>query len=224
MSTPLAPSSTAPLKVAAATAGFALLHTALASRPAKAAAERTLGTRTRNALYRPFFNAVAIASSALLARYLWKQPTRTLYHVRGPAAALLGAGQVLAAGMAASAATQIGIARLGGLPSLAALATGQPHIPREPEAQTLDPSPDGTIHPRGPFRSSRQPLNFWPIPLLWLKPHMTTTAAAFNAVATAYFYLGSLHSEHRLERRYGNAYRAYQHSGANFFLPAPRPH
>lgn len=219
MSTLLTPSSRAAARTALATAGFALLHSALASRPAKDAFERAAGTRARNALYRPLFNGIAIASSALLARYLWKQPARTLYHVQGPAAALLGAGQVLAASMATAAASEIGVTRIGGLPGLAAWLTGRRHIPREPEAQTLDPSTDGRIHPHGPFRASRQPLNFWPIPLLWLKPKMTTTAAAFNLVSTAYFYLGSIHSERRLEQRYGPSYRAYQCSGANFFLP-----
>jgi hypothetical protein len=39
------------LKVAAATAVFGLVHSALASRPAKRAAARTFGERNRNGLY-----------------------------------------------------------------------------------------------------------------------------------------------------------------------------
>jgi protein-S-isoprenylcysteine O-methyltransferase Ste14 len=207
------------VRPALATTAFCLVHSLLASRRAKNAFKRAAGIRARNGLYRPLFNTVAIVSSALLARYLWKQPARTLYHVKGPAAALMGAGQVLAGGRASAAAMQIGVARIGGLPNLAAWLAGKPHIPRAPEAQTIDPSSDGRIHPRGPFRQSRQPLNFWPIPLIWLKPRLTTTSAAFNLVATAYFYVGSMHSEHRLRQRYGAAYEAYQRSGANFFLP-----
>jgi hypothetical protein len=40
------------LKVAAATAAFGVVHSILASRPAKRAAARTFGERNRNGLYR----------------------------------------------------------------------------------------------------------------------------------------------------------------------------
>jgi hypothetical protein len=57
-----------------------------------------------------------------------------------------------------------------------------------------------------PFALSRQALNFFLLPVLWLNPRMTTWLAAFNAVSTLYLYLGSLHSERRLRRVYGPAY------------------
>ena len=57
---------------------------------------------------------------------------------------------------------------------------------------------------------SRHPLNFWPVPLLWLNPRMTTKLAAFNAVATAYFYAGSVHSDRRMGAEYGGEMEGFR--------------
>ena len=44
--------------------------------------------------------------------------------------------------------------------------------------------------------------------VLW--PHMTVNLAAFFAVSTAYFYLGSIPEEQKLVEEFGDAYRRYQ--------------
>jgi methanethiol S-methyltransferase len=71
----------------------------------------------------------------------------------------------------------------------------------------------------GPFRWSRHPLNFWPLPILWLHPRMTTNLLAFNAAATIYLVIGSVHEEARLRNAYGTDYIAYQQSEVPFYLP-----
>jgi steroid 5-alpha reductase family enzyme len=214
-------------KTAAATASFALLHSALASRRAKGAFERFVGPRRRNALHRPLYNLTAVATSAALVAYILKQPSRTLYKVRGPAVGAMRLGQVAAIVALAESVFEVGIARFSGLTNLRAWLKREPQIPREPEGQSppILPSPHSEQHdrftPTGVFRYTRHPANFFSVPLLWLNPHMTSRLAAFNMVATAYFYLGSLHSERRIHQTAGKAYEEYRQE-VPLFLPRPR--
>lgn len=210
------------LKIALATAGYGLLHSALASRAAKRAAARIFGEQRQRALYRPFFIAQAAVTTAALGAYGLRLPARTLYRIHGPAAWLLRAAQAAALAHAFVAAREVGLARITGLESLAAWARGE-EVPESPAAQgpELDPS-TGELTDGGPFRWSRHPLNLSPVPFFWLTPHLTTRRLAFNLAGSAYLVLGSLHEESRLRAAYGGRYRAYQSSGVPFFLPAPR--
>jgi protein-S-isoprenylcysteine O-methyltransferase Ste14 len=207
------------VKTVAATAAFAVLHSALADARVKHAAERVLGTRRRNALYRPAYNAVAVATSAALLAYVGRLPDRTLYHVRGPAAVALRLGQFAGVAGLLDSMWRAGPLRFAGVPGLIAWFKGRMVVPREPEGQSPPPDPDGAFRPRGVFRLSRQPANASPIPLLWLNPKMTANLAAFNAAATLYLYLGSFRTERRLREAYGEMYAAYQRGGVPMFLP-----
>ena len=100
-----------------------------------------------------------------------------------------------------------------------------------PEAQ--GPAPDagdagdahdaqGRLRTGGPFRWSRHPLNFVPLPIILFAPTMTLKRAAFAAASAAYLVLGSLHEELRLRRAYGDRYLRYQRSGVPFYLPGLR--
>lgn len=208
------------LKVAAAVGGFALVHSALASRQAKRAAAEVVGERNRNGLYRAFFIGQSLASFAVLAEYIRRQPSRELYHVRGPLAVLMHAGQVAAVGYAVLAAHQVGTRRITGLESLEAW-IGDGIVPAEPEAQGPALDSQGRMKAAGPFALSRHPLNFVPVPIFWLWPKMTTKLLAFNAAATVYLVVGSWHEEVRLRQAYGERYIAYQHSGVPFYSPRP---
>ena len=213
------------IRIGLATAGWCAAHSLLASRPAKEAAERFLGTRTRNGLYRGGFNLVALVTFALLVRYVRRQPGRTLYEVRGPGALFMRAGQAASLLYAIWGVFQVGVGGMSGLPNLLAWLTSNGRVPREPEGQTPAPHrmtcEGGTSTAAGsPFALTRQAVNFFLLPLLWLAPRMTSRLAAFNVVATVYLYLGSLHTERRLRRAYGHAYdEAYQGMGVPFFLP-----
>lgn len=48
------------------------------------------------------------------------------------------------------------------------------------------------------------------------------SAAATAAAAIAYFYIGTFFEERRMERKFGEAYRAYRRRVPRFF-PLPRP-
>jgi protein-S-isoprenylcysteine O-methyltransferase Ste14 len=209
------------LKVMAATAAFGLVHSALASRAAKRAAARTFGERNRNGLYRVFYIGQSLVTFGLLAAYVRRQPGRELYRVEGPLAFLMHAVQAGAIVYATSAASQVGLRRITGLESLLAW-LGDGPVPPEPEAQGPALDGEGRGRAAGPFAWSRHPLNFAPVPVFWLWPRMTTNLLAFNAAATAYLAVGSLHEEARLRDAFGDDYDAYRNSGVPFYLPAPQ--
>jgi signal transduction histidine kinase len=67
----------------------------------------------------------------------------------------------------------------------------------------------------------RHPLNFAPLPILWLWPRMTTSLLAFNTAATIYLVVGSIYEEARLREAFGEEYDTYQKSGIAFYVPIP---
>src|SRR5947209_4202623 len=208
-------------KVMAATAVFGVVHSVLASRTAKRAAARRFGERNRNGLYRVFYIGQSLVTFGVLAAYIRRQPSRELSRVEGPLAWLMHATQAGAVVYATSAAGQVGLRRITGLESfLARLGDGP--VPPEPEAQGPALDDEGRRHAAGPFAWSRHPLNFAPLPIFWLWPRMTTSLLAFNAAATIYLVVGSLHEEARLEEAFGDRYTAYQRSGVPFYIPASR--
>ena len=207
-------------KVAAATAVFGVVHSLLASRPAKRSAARTFGERNRNGLYRVFYIGQSLVTFGLLAAYIRRQPSCELYRIEGPLAFLMHAIQAGALVYATSAAGQVGWRRITGLESLLAWLGAGP-VPPEPEAQGPALDDEGRSHAAGPFAWSRHPLNLAPLPILWLWPRMTTNLLAFNAAATIYLVVGSLHEEARLREEFGEDYDAYVNSGIPFYVPAP---
>jgi hypothetical protein len=210
------------LKIAAVTVAYGLAHSLLASRKAKDVATGLLGEEKCRAFYRPFYIVQALATTAMLVRYVARSRTPSLYRVRGFPAAALRAGQSLALLHACKAVREIGLARLTGLDGLRLRLHGMP-VPEAPVAQ--GPEADivtGDLTAGGPFARSRHPLNFSAVPIFWLTPKLTTGRLAFNCVATAYLVLGSLHEERRLHRAYGRRYETYVGSGPGFFLPLRR--
>jgi hypothetical protein len=208
------------LKVMAATAVFGAVHSALASRTAKQAAARTFGERNRNGLYRVFYLAQSAVTFGLLASYIRKQPSRELYRAPRSLAMLMHAAQAGAAVYATSAAAQVGISRMLGAESLRCW-LGDGPVPPEPEAQGPGLDALGKLRVTGPFAWSRHPLNFAPLPILWLWPRMTTNLFAFNTAASIYLFLGSRNEEARLRVALGEEYETYQNSDVPFFIPAP---
>ena len=146
-------------RVAIATTAYFAVHSLLASRTIKRKVEERFGTRTRNALYRPLYNAQAIGGLIALAVYVRRQPTVVLYEVKGTPALAMRAAQIFLTAEAALTAHQVGIARFSGLPSLLLWLTGKPNVPREPEGQGPSLNEDGSLRVTGAFRNVRHPLN-----------------------------------------------------------------
>ena len=206
-------------RVGIATATYFAAHSILASRVVKRKMEARFGTRTRNALYRPLYNAQAIGGLIALTVYIRRQPTVVLYEVKGTPALLMRAAQVLLTAEAAATTHQVGILRFSGMPSLLVWLLRKPNVPREPEGQGPSLNADGSLRVTGSFRNVRHPLNAVTVVILVLSPRMTLSWAAFCAISAAYCVAGSLHEETRLRERYGERYADYQRSAIPFFLP-----
>jgi hypothetical protein len=205
-------------RVLAATVAFALLHSALASRRAKAAAAKVLGPRLGRGLYRALFNAQATVTSAALLLYVRQLPDRELYVVRGPLAVLMRAGQAAGLLLLLHTVRDVGVLPITGGSSLMRLWRGEDALPPEPEGQGPSLHEHGGLKLRGAFLRSRHPLNLAPVPILWLNPRMTRNLAVFSATATVYFWVGSCREERRLLTAYGDPYRAYVNSTVPFFF------
>jgi hypothetical protein len=190
----------------------AAVHSLLASRAAKEWSARRIGRRNRNALYRPVYIAHSVASFGGLLLYARSLPDKVLWEVRGGPAMCMQVCRLIALGLMARAAREVGIPRMLGIPGLQAWWRGEADVPAEPEAQGPAPDNQGILKANGPFRFSRHPLNFLGIPVLWPAPRMTRNLFVFNSLATLYLVLGSIHEERRLRRAYGEAYEAYRRS------------
>ena len=207
------------LKISTATALVFGIHSVLASKAAKKKASELFGEQTRNGLYRPLYNGVAIATFGALALYAYGLPNRELYKIPRPFSWLMHSVQLFFLLYLLDGARQIGFLKFAGVPNVAALAFGQTLVPVEPEGQgPILENPD-KMKITGPFRFSRHPLNFGMVPIIWLMPRMTINLAVFNVITTVYLILGSLHEEKRFVETYGRAYINYQRSEINFFVP-----
>lgn len=198
-----------PGTVAALVAAYAAVHSALASRQAKALAAQAFGARWRNGLYRPFYMAQSFVTLGLFAWAFLRLPDRTLYRVPPPFSWLMHLGQLAAFGVATAAAFGVGVHRITGLAPLAAFLGGAVPEP-EPEAQGPPPGPDGEMAAVGIFARTRHPANWGFLPLVPLLPHMTVNRAVLAVLAAVYLVAGSVHEEARLRARYGPAYDRYR--------------
>ena len=149
-----------------------------------------------------------------------RQPNHEIYRVRPPLSLVMHGAQATALIYATAAARQVGIRRIVGLDSFVAWLGEGPVLP-EPEAQGPALDEQGLARHAGPFSWSRHPLNFAPLPILWLWPRMTTNLLAFNTAATVYLVIGSLHEESRLREAFGDKYIAYERGDVPFYLPSP---
>jgi hypothetical protein len=209
------------LRIATATAAFAIMHSTLASRRAKQIAAANLGDRQQKGFYRAAFVGQSILTSAALAEFIRRQPDRTLYDLPSPWRYALRLGQGVCLGFTVWAARQAGIARLSGWESLVAWQRGD-RSPVEPAAQGPSLECLERLSERGPFTWSRHPLNFWPLMVLLLNPRMTVNRLTFATFAGGYLALGSVHEESRLVAAHGDPYKRYQASDIPFYLPRLR--
>lgn len=178
--------------VFACTAGYAALHSWLASLSVKRATRRLIGP-VADRFYRLAFNILgAVTLLPLLAFTAW-QPGLVLYRVPPPFLWLCLAGQAAAVMMVAVGVLQTDAWHFLGV------------------RQLMEP---GVASPRleigGLYRYVRHPLYSAALVFLWLTPLMTTTLFAMYLGFSLYLFIGSLFEERRLIQEFGASYRAYQ--------------
>lgn len=195
---------------------WALLHSLMASLPAKRTAERLLGARTRNGLYRVFYNAQAWVSFIWLVRSLARVPDREVLHFKGLPGALLLLLRLCAAGLTAWTGLILGPLRFNGVPQIVAYLRGK-QPPPEDEAQ--GPVPENKrLKIVGPFRMVRHPANLGPFLFALFSRRVTIKGITLTVLLGAYGAIGSLHEDHRLGLRHGDEYEQYRRE-VPFFVP-----
>ncbi|MDK2832638.1 MAG: methanethiol S-methyltransferase [Methanolobus sp.] len=186
-------------------AGFAFIHSLLASLPVKRFIRRSLGSKA-DTLYMPVYNLIAVITIIPLVYVLYKYPGEFLYVVPSPWRWFMVAGQVVA--------FIVGPRALRDAPHRFKL-RAQLSAPNSPEAGHLD------IH--GIYRWIRDPFLFSGLVIMWLTPFMTTNLLVIYILTTVYLVLGSLHWESRLVAQFGDEYRDYQ-KHVHRIIPGLKPY
>ncbi len=198
---------------------WALVHSVLASKPAKNLVRRVAGPRYRDGLYRVAYNAQSVILLAWAAWRFLRLPDRELYRAGPPLSWLLRAGQAASLGVLLSGVWVVGVLDFAGVTRLWGFLSGRELGP-EPEAQGPPIGDEGEMVAAGAFRFTRHPGNLGALGFFVLFPRMTANRAVLAALVTLYVVLGSMHEEYRLRAAYGAAYERYRRS-VPFMVPRP---
>lgn len=174
---------------------YGLLHSLLASNGGKDIMKWILGERFFKSWYRLFYNFIAVltliptfwlmASSADQPMWSLPSPWNTLFRF----IQLCGVLALIIAVMQTGALSFMGFSQVyseeGSVVS-AKLVTG------------------------GFYRFVRHPIYTFSLAVLWFSPSFTVNSLAFTIGATAYFLIGMVFEERKLEKEFGEAYRVYK--------------
>jgi protein-S-isoprenylcysteine O-methyltransferase Ste14 len=199
------------LKLVMAFVVWSVLHSVMAATGFKAWVRRRVGERVYEGWYRLVYNGVA-AVTLLPVLYLLADlfPNRVLWRIAWPWNLLaIGVQVVGAAGVVVSLA-QSDLWQFAGVEQVIRYMRGEGVVERPARLRT-----DGV------YRLVRHPLYFFSLLFLWFVPVMTVGFLLFNGVATAYFAIGSLVEERKLEGVFGEAYRGYR-GRVPWLLPLPK--
>ncbi|NJO05623.1 MAG: isoprenylcysteine carboxylmethyltransferase family protein [Chloroflexaceae bacterium] len=196
---------------------YLALHSLLASLPVKAWAQRMFGDSVMR-WYRLTYNVLAVVLLAPLPLLLAFLPSTTLYIVPEPWRWVMLGGQGVALMLMLVTLRQTDMGYFLGLAQLRGTSGGTEGL--------ADPSVgDDALIVNGLYAYVRHPLYTFSLLFIWLSPAMTANLLAVFVLFTIYFYIGSIHEEHRLVRVFGETYRAYQRRVPRLFprlLPRPR--
>lgn len=176
-----------------ATAGYAALHSLLASLSAKARARRLIGPAS-DRIYRLGYNLIGGVTLLPVLAIPALEPGPVLYRLPSPLSWFFFAGQAGAAVLIVIGILHTDPWHFIGLRQLV-------DNPGDAPARFVT---------TGLYRYVRHPLYTAGLLFLWLTPVMTTTLLALYASLSLYLYVGSVFEERRLGVEFGEAYAAYQ--------------
>jgi protein-S-isoprenylcysteine O-methyltransferase Ste14 len=186
-------------------AGFAILHSGLASMRLKANIRRRIGERAYLGLYRIIFNTVSVIAFVPVMLLVGLTPGPVIWHMSGRAAVVVV--QIVCALGLVYAGSQIDLGRLAGVRQLRAYIRG--------EALPLPPEP---FVRHGMYGLVRHPLYACLIVSLWAVPTMRAAHLVFALGTTVYFVVGGTLEEHRLIAEMGETYIHYR-AQVPFLIP-----
>lgn len=180
------------ITIVAAMLLYGLVHSWLASQPAKTLAQRCLGRGFHT--YRLLYNLMSILSFLPVLALVVVLDDHPLYALAFPWWVLAVIGQVAAALVLLVGVKQTGMAAFLGWTDLL-----------NPRAQE-----DIPLTTTGLYRWVRHPLYSAGLVFIWLTPVMTFNRLALYLGATLYILIGVYFEERKLLRQFGQAYREYQ--------------
>lgn len=193
-----------PLLILAAFAFYSVLHSILASRRAKAWAEKRFGESTVSRTYRLFFNLVGIVTLFPVYALVVLLPDQLFYTVPPFLEPVFVIGQGVGIVILASALGLTGFLDFAGIQQLA----GREQRPR--------------LVTEGIYRYIRHPLYTGSMLVLWLMPSMSVNWFAFVLGISLYFIIGAHYEERKLEAFYGSEYAEYK-AKTPAFIPRRKP-
>ncbi len=182
---------------------FGVVHSLLASHPAKQFAQRLIGVNVATATYRLMFNVLAFATILPALYLVFRLPNRELYRLPTPWDSIALGLQVLAAlGLLYSVYQMdvwffLGVRQLGEPPQLGV-------------RYSIDSTSTSHLVTNGLHRFVRHPLYTTSLIVLYLASPMSLNWLAFTIGCHVYFFAGSIFEERKLVREFGAAYRVYQ--------------
>src|SRR5574341_446078 len=181
---------------------FAAIHSLTAGRGLKLWLARFLSPRLVAAWYRLLYNTVSMLTLIPVLALVMLLPDRPLYALAAPWSVICLMIQAVGLGGFAASLLATDLWRFAGISQVLEYLSGKAsvssHVPLK-----LD----------GPYRLVRHPLYLFSLLIIWPLPSTTWNLLWFDIGVTAYFAVGSLVEERRLEHEYGDAYRKYRQQG-----------
>jgi protein-S-isoprenylcysteine O-methyltransferase Ste14 len=189
---------------------FGIVHSLTAGAAPKARLSAVLPARLVEGWYRLLYNLFSAATVAPVLIAVAILPDRVIYAVPLPWSLLFRLAQVAGFVGLVGALFVTDVFRFAGISQVIAFLSGAPL-----------PLPSESLQVKGMYAVVRHPLYLFSLLAIWPTPTMTLNMLLFNSGATLYFVVGSLIEERRLERTYGEAYRAYRRQ-VPWLVPVPR--
>jgi protein-S-isoprenylcysteine O-methyltransferase Ste14 len=161
--------------------------------------------------YRLLYNIASVLTLVPPLFFLVTLPDRLLYALSFPWSIVCLVFQVVGAGGILISLFSTDMWRFAGVAQVLEYLSGKPVVSSEVPLR-LD----------GLYRLVRHPLYLFSLLVIWPVPVMTWNLLCFIVGATAYFAVGSMVEERRLEQEYGDAYRQYRRR-VPWLFPWPRP-
>lgn len=170
---------------------WGVVHSFLASLGFKAFLRRVLGDGFMK-FYRLLYNLFAVVSLAPVLYLMISLPDKTLYQIPAPWSYLLRAGQGISVLLLFVTVLQTDALAFVGL------------------RQLIEAEEKSNLVTSGFYRFVRHPIYTFSLLILWLSPSVTVNTFVVYIAFTAYFLIGAVFEERKLQREFGQKYASYK--------------
>lgn len=187
---------------------WAIFHSITAARAFKDRVAHLVGDRVYQGFYRLFYSIVSVITLLPVFYFYWQLPDRPLWQVSAPFSWLMIGLQAAGFIGLTLSVLQSGALAFLGVQQAADYFSGSEIDRQSGLGEVL------VVH--GLYRWMRHPLYTFSMLLLWASPTMSRNSLILTLLISAYFVLGSLIEERRLELDFGEAYVDYKKQVSRF--------